>query len=218
MLMIRQRSHQESPPTDRCSLWDKGYAAVRLTLGQDPQLWTQLASKLILQLKNQFVIWRQKVQRDIESTKYQQVCVCRIPLGYLRFSTFILPNVTTPFKWCGYIIIKNKEINADSARFVDRIFELNVFLPVDILWIRGIGDSPVMGVELGAELRALGLPTTLTALTLASIEVFQDTEKKHPQRTDMTACHFNTIVTETHSQIEPHGNVLTWQLWTHSGR
>lgn len=58
MLMIRHRIHQETPPTDRCSLWDKGYAAVRLTLGQDPQLWTQLASKLILQLKNQFVIWR----------------------------------------------------------------------------------------------------------------------------------------------------------------
>lgn len=118
-----------------------------------------------------------------------------------RFSTLVLPNVTTLFKLCGYIMSKNKEINADSGQFVDRIFELNVFLPVDILWIRGIADSPVMGVELGAELRALGLPTTMTALTLASIEVFQDTEKKHPQRTDMMAGHFNTTVTETHSQI-----------------
>lgn len=55
-LMIKQRIHQENPPTDRCSLWDKGYVVVRLTLGYDLQLWTQLASKLILQLKKQFVI------------------------------------------------------------------------------------------------------------------------------------------------------------------
>lgn len=68
MLMIKQRIHQENPPTDRCSLWDKGYAAVRLTLGEDPQLWTQLARKLILQLKNRFVIWSEKV-----SSKWTEV-------------------------------------------------------------------------------------------------------------------------------------------------
>lgn len=28
MLMIKQRIHQENPPTDRCSLREKGYAAV----------------------------------------------------------------------------------------------------------------------------------------------------------------------------------------------
>lgn len=61
MLMIKQRIHQENPPTDRCSLWEKGYVAVRLTLGDGLQLWTQLASKLILQLKIQLVIWSEKV-------------------------------------------------------------------------------------------------------------------------------------------------------------
>lgn len=47
-LMTKQRTHHENPPTDRCSLWDKVYVAVRPTLSDDPQLWTQLASKLIL--------------------------------------------------------------------------------------------------------------------------------------------------------------------------
>lgn len=60
LLMIKQRIHQENPPNDRCSLWDKGCVAVRLTLGDDPQLWTQLASKLILKLKDWFVIWSEK--------------------------------------------------------------------------------------------------------------------------------------------------------------
>ena len=58
MLMIKQRSHQEIPPTDRCSLWDEGHVAVRLTLSDDPPLWTQLASKLIRQLK---IIWSEKL-------------------------------------------------------------------------------------------------------------------------------------------------------------
>lgn len=71
--------------------------------------------------------------------------------------------------------------------FPFRICDLDVFLPVDVLWIRGVADSPVVSVELGAELRALGLPTTVTSLTLASIKVFQDSRKKHPptQRTDI---------------------------------
>lgn len=68
----------------------------------------------------------------------------------------------------------------------DMICELNVFLPVDVLWIRGVADSPVVCMELGAELRALRLPTTLTALTLASIKVFQDSEKKHPPKQEQT--------------------------------
>jgi len=50
-LMIKQRIHQANPPTDRCSLWDEGYAVVRSTLAGDPPLWTQLASKRILLLK-----------------------------------------------------------------------------------------------------------------------------------------------------------------------
>lgn len=62
------------------------------------------------------------------------------------------------------------------------VHDLNVFLPVDILWIRGVADSPFLCVELGAELRALGLPTAVTALTLASIKIFQDSEKKHPPK------------------------------------
>lgn len=56
MLMTKQRIHQENPPTDRCSLWDKGHVVVTLRVDEDLQLWTQLASKLILQL----VIWRRK--------------------------------------------------------------------------------------------------------------------------------------------------------------
>lgn len=28
MLMIKQRIHQENPPTDRCSLWENGYVAI----------------------------------------------------------------------------------------------------------------------------------------------------------------------------------------------
>ncbi len=74
-------------------------------------------------------------------------------------------------------------MNVYSAQFADRICDLNVFLPVDILWIGGVADGPVVCVELAAVVRALGLPTTLTALTLASVEVFQDSEKKQPPQT-----------------------------------
>lgn len=59
MLITKQRSHQEIPPTDRCSLWDEGHVAVRHTICDDLQLWTQLASKLILQLKYQYIVWRE---------------------------------------------------------------------------------------------------------------------------------------------------------------
>lgn len=69
-----------------------------------------------------------------------------------------------------------------SAQFADRICDLNVFSPVDILWIGGVADGPVVCVELGSELRALGLPATVAALTLASVKVFQDSEKKHPPK------------------------------------
>ena len=51
-----------------------------------------------------------------------------------------------------------------------------MFLPVDVLWIGGIADSPVVCVQLDTELRALGLLTTVTALTLASIKVLRNTE------------------------------------------
>lgn len=79
--------------------------------------------------------------------------------------------------------MNNEKNKCISAQFADRICDLNAFLPVDILWIGGVADSPVVRVELGAELRALGLPTTVTALTLASVKVFQDSEKKHPPQT-----------------------------------
>lgn len=36
MLMMRQRIHQENPPTDRCSLWETGCVAVRLTPREGP--------------------------------------------------------------------------------------------------------------------------------------------------------------------------------------
>lgn len=51
--------------------------------------------------------------------------------------------------------------------------------PVHILRIGGVVDRPVVRVEILAELRALGLPAALAALTLAGIEVFQDSEKTH---------------------------------------
>lgn len=44
--------------------------------------------------------------------------------------------------------------------------------PVDILWIRGVADSPVVCVELAAELGALWLSAALTALELAGVVVF----------------------------------------------
>lgn len=53
-----------------------------------------------------------------------------------------------------------------------------MFLPIDILWIRGIGDSPIERVKLGAELRTLGLLTAVAALTLAGIKVLQNTKSK----------------------------------------
>ncbi len=46
-LMMKQRIHQEIPPNDRCSLWDKGYAVVTLTLNKDSHLWTPTISVLI---------------------------------------------------------------------------------------------------------------------------------------------------------------------------
>lgn len=75
------------------------------------------------------------------------------------------------------------------------MYDLTVFSPVDILWIRGVADGPVVRVELGAELGALGLPATLTALALASIKVFQDSESKHPptQRTGFKTVKSYTI-------------------------
>lgn len=57
-----------------------------------------------------------------------------------------------------------------------------MFLPVDILWIRGISDRPIMRVKFAAVWRTLGLPTTVTAMTLASVEVFQNPESKHPSK------------------------------------
>ena len=78
--------------------------------------------------------------------------------------------------------MNNGKIQLHSAQFVSRTCFLDVFLPVDVLWIRGVADSPVMRVEFGAELRALGLPAAVTPLTLASIEVFQDSEKTHPPK------------------------------------
>lgn len=55
-----------------------------------------------------------------------------------------------------------------------------ISLPVDILWVRGVANTPVVCLKLGAELGALGLPTAVKALTLASIKIFQDPEEEHP--------------------------------------
>lgn len=57
-----------------------------------------------------------------------------------------------------------------------------MFLPVDILWIRGISNSPIVCVKLAAELRTLWVLTTVTALTLASIKVLQNSESKQKSR------------------------------------
>lgn len=46
--------------------------------------------------------------------------------------------------------------------------------PVDVLWVRGIADSPVGNVKGLAAGRGLGLPAACTALALASVEVFED--------------------------------------------
>lgn len=54
-----------------------------------------------------------------------------------------------------------------------------MFLPVDILWIWGVADSPVLSAELGAEHRAPWLPTTVTALAFTGIKVLKDSEKTH---------------------------------------
>lgn len=50
VLMIKHLIHQENPPTDRCSLWEN---SSQWTLSSGvPQLRPQLASKLILQLRD----------------------------------------------------------------------------------------------------------------------------------------------------------------------
>lgn len=186
MLMIRQRIHQENPPTDRCSLREKGYVAVTWHWAKTRSYSHSWPVNWYCSSKTQ-VDWSLLLTRhDIKSITNQQVFVCRIPFEHKRWRTFDLPKCYHPFQF--------------------RICDLNVFLPVHVLWIRGVADSPVVSVELGAELRALGLPTTLTSLTLASIKVFQDSAKTHPptQRTDIK------LGQELHNQ-KP-----IWQIHIHS--
>lgn len=82
------------------------------TLGKDPQLWPQLASKLILQLKNHHlecqslfkVDWSLLItQRDIKSITNQQIYVCRIPFEQFQLSTSDL------FNWCSYVMNKTNK-------------------------------------------------------------------------------------------------------------
>lgn len=103
--------------------------------------------------------------------------------------------------------------------------KLNMFLPVDILWIGGVANSPVLCVQLGTELRALGLPTTVTSLTLTSIKVLRNSENihatKHIYGSWSRMVHY--VNSKTTSQIHnwlifPWANALTLQLWTHSER
>lgn len=47
--------------------------------------------------------------------------------------------------------------------------------PVDVLWVGGVGDGPVVRVQHGAELGWLGLsPAPAAALALTRVEVLQD--------------------------------------------
>lgn len=50
-------------------------------------------------------------------------------------------------------------------------------LPVNILWIWSVCDCPVVCVEEAAEGGALWLSSTVTALTLTRIKIFQDAAK-----------------------------------------
>lgn len=54
-------------------------------------------------------------------------------------------------------------------------------LPVNILWIWSVCDCPVVRVEEGAEGGALWLSSTVTAMTLTCVKIFQDAVKGKTQ-------------------------------------
>lgn len=53
--------------------------------------------------------------------------------------------------------------------------------PVDVLWVRGIADSPVGDMKGLTAGRGPGLPTACTALALASVEIFEDSRKEEKE-------------------------------------
>lgn len=58
-------------------------------------------------------------------------------------------------------------------------------LPVNILWIWSICDRPVEGAEAVAEGGGLRLSSTVTAVTLTRIKIFQDAGKKGEKKSDI---------------------------------
>lgn len=54
----------------------EGYVGIRLTLSDDPRLWTQLARKLTLQLKSVFLV-RDSSARPQEHSRFQCVLTNR---------------------------------------------------------------------------------------------------------------------------------------------
>lgn len=58
-------------------------------------------------------------------------------------------------------------------------------LPVNILWIWSICDRPVECAEAVAEGGGLRLSSTVTAVTLTRIEIFQDAGKGKKKNTDI---------------------------------
>lgn len=63
MLMIKQRIHQENPPTDRCSLWENGDVTI---IQHWAKLRPQLAGNLILQLRDEYLVLK-ALQRRAKS-------------------------------------------------------------------------------------------------------------------------------------------------------
>jgi len=63
--------------------------------------------------------------------------------------------------------------------YLHRPAEPHCCSPVNVLWVRGITDSPVGNVQRFTAGGGPGLPTTCTALALASVEVFEDSGEEN---------------------------------------
>lgn len=63
MLMIKQRIHQENPPTDRCSLWENGDVTITQHRAKSRP---QLPSNLTPQLRDEYLVLK-ALQRRAES-------------------------------------------------------------------------------------------------------------------------------------------------------
>ena len=55
-------------------------------------------------------------------------------------------------------------------------------LPAHVLWVRGVGDTPVVDVEALTERGGAGLRTTLTARTPTRVKVLQDSGGRERER------------------------------------